>query len=35
MISILQNQGLEVEIAKRTQADEESLVVIKAVRLNV
>ena len=33
MISILQNQGLEVEIAKRTQADEESLVVIKAVRL--
>ena len=35
MISILQNQGLEVEIAKRTQADEEALVVIKAVRLNV
>ncbi len=35
MISILQNQGLEVEIAKRTQADEEALVVIKAVRLYV
>ena len=35
MISILQNQGLEVEIAKRTQADEEALVDIKAVRLNV